>query len=238
MTSSDADTALYIIPARGGSKGIPRKNIKEFCGHPLIAYTIDAALAVAPAERVILSTDDDEILAVARQCGLPVAYRRPDCLGGDKVGSREVMLDVMRWADAQGLSYDKVVLLQPTSPLRTPDDIRGALALFRPGVDMVVSVSEAACNPYYDCFETDADGVLHVSKGSGRLTRRQDAPKAWQYNGAVYVISPDALRAKGLGEFDVRIPFEMPRERSVDLDTPLDWTIAEHIANALTSHNI
>lgn len=224
-----ADTALFIIPARGGSKGIPRKNIRLMGGRPLIAYAIDTALALAPPERVILSTDSDEIADTARRCGLPVPYMRPPELATDTAGSREVMLDAMTWADRQGISYDKVVLLQPTSPLRTVDDVAGCLDLYTPEADMVVSVKEAACNPYYDCFETQADGTLTVSKGDGLLTRRQDAPKAWQYNGAVYVINPDSIRRSPLGAFRRRIPYEMPRERSVDLDTPLDWEICETI---------
>lgn len=227
MTKSD--DLLIVIPARGGSKGIPRKNIREFCGRPLIAYSIDVARELAPDSRIILSTDDGEIRSVARACGLEVDYVRPAHLGGDTVGSREVILDAMDWADGRGIAYDKVVLLQPTSPLRLVEDVRGAIELFDDECDMVVSVKEADCNPYYDCFETDPDGLLHVSKGEGNITRRQDAPKAWQYNGAVYVIRPQSLRAMGLGQFPRRKPFVMPRSRSVDLDTPLDWLIAEKI---------
>lgn len=221
------NTTLYIIPARGGSKGIPRKNIKELCGRPLIHYSIEVARALADDSHVIVSTDDDEIREVAEQTGLKVDYRRPEALGGDTVGSREVILDAMDYADRKGILYNKVVLLQPTSPMRTVSDVEGCLALYNPEVDMVVSVTEAACNPYYDCFETAEDGTLHVSKGDGKYTRRQDTPKAWQYNGAVYVINPESIRRMGLGEFPVRIPFEMPRSRSVDLDTPLDWHITE-----------
>lgn len=223
---------LFIIPARGGSKGIPRKNIKELCGRPLIHYSIELARAFAPNSHIIVSTDDDEIRDVASRTGLPVPYMRPAELGGDRVGSREVILDAMDWADRQGIGYDCVVLLQPTSPMRVPADVSGALALYRPDVDMVVSVTEASCNPYYDCFETQPDGTLHVSKGDGAYTRRQDAPKAWQYNGAVYVINPASIRRMTLGEFPCRIPYEMPRSRSVDLDTPLDWTIVESLMSA------
>lgn len=223
---------LFIIPARGGSKGIPRKNIKELCGRPLIHYSIELARAFAPDSHIIVSTDDDEIRDVASRTGLPVPYMRPAELGGDRVGSREVILDAMDWADRQGIGYDCVVLLQPTSPMRIAEDVSGALALYTPDVDMVVSVTEAACNPYYDCFETQPDGTLHVSKGDGAYTRRQDAPKAWQYNGAVYVINPASIRRMTLGEFPRRIPYEMPRSRSVDLDTPLDWTIVESLMSA------
>lgn len=221
------NTTLYIIPARGGSKGILRKNIKDLCGRPLIHYSIDVARALGQDDHVIVSTDDDEIREVAEMTGLKVDYRRPDELGGDTVGSREVILDAMRYADGKGIEYDKVVLLQPTSPMRTVEDVEGCLRLYTPDVDMVVSVTESACNPYYDCFETRSDGTLAVSKGDGRYTRRQDAPRTWQYNGAVYVINPDSIRKMPLGEFPCRIPYEMPRMRSVDLDTPLDWHITE-----------
>lgn len=224
---------LFIIPARGGSKGIPRKNIRPLAGKPLIHYTIEAAIAAgADPGRIIVSTDDDEIAAVAAACGIDVPYRRPAALGGDTVGSREVILDVMDWADARGMKYDTVVLLQPTSPFRRAEDITACLDAYIPGeTDMAVTVTEAASNPYYNCFETDEAGLLHVSKGDGLLTRRQDAPPAWEYNGAVYVINPDSIRRMPLGAFPRRRPSVMPRERSVDLDTPLDWEIAEAIIN-------
>lgn len=226
---------LYIIPARGGSKGIPHKNVKLLGGRPLIAYSIDVALELCGGDtrRVILSTDDPAIAGVARDCGLPVDYVRPAALATDTSGSREVMLDAMNWADSRGIAYDCVVLLQPTSPLRVAEDVRRALSLFTPGVDMVVSVEPAACNPYYNCFETDPDGYLHISKGDGLLTRRQDAPPAWTYNGAVYVINPDSLRCMPMGAFARRVPCEMPAERSIDLDTPRDWIVAEALMSTL-----
>lgn len=225
---------LYIIPARGGSKGIPHKNIKPLAGRPLIAYSIDVARELCPEQdRIILSTDDPAIADTARSLGLKVDYMRPADLATDSSGSREVMLDAMDWADARGIAYDCVVLLQPTSPLRTADDVRAALELYTPQVDMVVSVEPAACNPYYNCFETDADGFLHISKGDGLLTRRQDAPPAWTYNGAVYVINPQSLRAMPMGSFGRRVPSPMPAERSIDLDTPRDWAVAEAIMSTL-----
>lgn len=222
-------TPLYIIPARGGSKGIPRKNIKPLCGRPLIAYSIDAALEAGASPRsIILSTDDAEIAETGRRLGLDVDYMRPAELATDTAGSREVILDAMDWADRQGIAYDCVVLLQPTSPMRTGADIKAALELYTPNTDMVVSVKEASANPYYNCFETDPEsGYLHISKGDGLLTRRQDAPPAWEYNGAVYVINPQSIRNMPLGAFKNRVPSVMPAERSVDLDTPTDWLVAE-----------
>lgn len=228
-------TPLYIIPARGGSKGIPHKNIKLFCGVPLIRLAIDCARDLgAAADHIIVSTDDPEIARVARESGLPVPYMRPEALGGDNVGSREVMLDVMDWADGKGIEYDCVVLLQPTSPLRTATDVSNALALYSPQIDMVVSVCEAASNPYYTCFEQQGpEGYLCISKGDGLYTRRQDCPKVWEYNGAVYVINPESLRRMPLGAFKRRLPSPMSREHSADLDTPTDWLVAEALGRQL-----
>jgi len=225
---------LIVIPARGGSKGIPHKNIKSFGGRPLIAWSIAPALELCrkqsiPTENIILSTDDDEIARIATTLGLPVPYRRPAHLATDTAGSREVMLHAMEYADTNSITYDCILLLQPTSPLRSLADIEGCLELYeRERPDMAVSVKEASANPYYNCFETDPDtGSLHVSKGNGLITRRQDAPRAWVFNGAVYVINPASIRKMPIGAFPRRIPYEMPAERSVDLDTPLDWAIAE-----------
>lgn len=218
---------LYIIPARGGSKSIPGKNIKDFCGKPLIVWSIEAALELAPQERVIVTTDSAEIAATARAAGIDRPHIRPAELATDTAGSREVMLDAMAEAGRRGLDYDCVVLLQPTSPLRTADDIRAALNAWSPEIDMAVTVKPAPCNPYYDCFETSSDGFLRISKGDGLLTRRQDAPAAWQLNGAVYVITPARLREMEIGRMMRRVPVVMPAERSLDLDTPLDWQIAE-----------
>lgn len=220
-------TPLFIIPARGGSKSIPGKNIKPLAGKPLICYSIEEALKIAPEQQIIVTTDATQIADVARAAGISRPYMRPAALGADNVGSREVILDAMEEADRRGVEYDCVVLLQPTSPMRTADDIRAAIASFGPEVDMAVTVTESAANPYYDCFEADDSGYLHVSKGDGLITRRQDAPKAWQYNGAVYVIRPESLRRYRLGELPHRVGVEMPRSRSIDLDTPTDWLIAE-----------
>ena len=222
-------TPLIIIPARGGSKGIPKKNIVELAGRPLIDYTIQAALKVAPIDHIILSTDSEEIVTVAERCGLPVAYRRPEELATDTAGSREVILDAMDWADNQGIGYDAVVLLQPTSPLRVAEDILGAISMFTSDIDMVVSVAEARCNPYYNCFETDETGYLKISKGDGQYTRRQDVPPVYEYNGAVYVINPQSIRKMTLGSFPRRVPYVMPAERSVDIDAPVDLLVAEHL---------
>lgn len=223
---------LYLIPARGGSKGIPGKNIKPFCGKPLICHSIDHARALAPDGLICVSTDSEEIRAVAEDYGLAVPFLRPAELATDKSGSREVMLHALDFYKARGVEIDRLVLLQPTSPLRHPEDIKKCLELYDADIDMVVSVKEAATNPYYNAFEPDEQGFLHISKGPGTYTRRQDAPKVWEYNGAVYVINPASLREHPMGLFERRRMYAMPAERSVDLDTPLDWLMAEQVAAA------
>lgn len=225
---------LYVIPARGGSKGIPHKNIKLLGGRPLIHYTIDVARQLAPDSHIILSTDSEEIADVARRTGLRVDYMRPAALATDTAGSREVVIDAMDWAEHQGVRFDRVVLLQPTSPLRTPGDVKACLTLYRPEIDMVVSVIPAKSNPYYNCFETDPEtGLLHISKGAGLYVRRQDAPEAWEYSGSVYVINPQSIRTHALGAMPRRVPCPTPSERAIDLDTPLDWEVAEAVMRHL-----
>ncbi|MCM1450707.1 MAG: acylneuraminate cytidylyltransferase family protein, partial [Clostridium sp.] len=154
---------------------------------------------------------------------------RPAHLATDTASSRDAMLDVLDWADANGLEYDCAVLLQPTSPLRTAEDILGCLSLYSDDVDMAVSVKECSANPYYNCFEPDENGFLKVSKGDGLITRRQDAPPAYEMNGAVYVINPKSLREKPMGAFAKRAPYLMPAERSIDIDHPIDLLIAEKL---------
>ena len=220
---------LYLIPARGGSKGIPHKNVRPLCGLPLIGYSINVARELADDADICLSTDDPEIADAARRMGLDVPFLRPAALATDHSGSYEVMLHALEFYRSRGTDYETLVLLQPTSPMRTADDVHRALDLYTPDIDMVVTVKEAESNPYYNCFETDADGFLQISKGDGSYTRRQDAPKAWEYNGAVYVINVASLRQMPLGQFRRRRMCPMDAARSIDLDTPLDWLVAEHL---------
>lgn len=218
---------LVIIPARGGSKGIPRKNIKLLGGRPLIYYAIDGARSVADDEDICVTTDDAEIISVVEDYGLKVPFVRPDYLASDHMGTYEVLLHALDYYKSIGRVYDRIVLLQPTSPFRRPEDIRGAIDCYSPDIDMVVTVKETASNPYYNSFEEDADGYLCISKGDGKYVRRQDAPKAWEYNGAVYVINARELERHNMSEFKRVKKYEMDDLHSLDLDTPFDWKIAE-----------
>ena len=220
---------LYVIPARGGSKGIPGKNIKPLAGKPLIEYSINVARALVNDEDICVTTEDNAIIETVERTGLKVPFVRPAELSTDQSGTYEVLLHALDFYESKGVHYDTMVLLQPTSPFRTVDDVKACLELYSDDIDMVVSVKQAATNPYYNAFEIDDNGFLHISKGEGNYIRRQDAPKVWEYNGAVYVINVESLRKMPLGKFTRRRMYEMSAERSIDLDTPTDWLIAETI---------
>ena len=218
---------LIIIPARGGSKGIPGKNIKPLGGKPLICRTIEVARAIAPDSRICVSTDDEAIAATVRSCGLEVPFMRPASLATDTSTTYDVLLHAMDFYQARGLDFDTVILLQPTSPFRTADHVREAMALYSPDIDMVVSVAPVKANPYYTCFEEDDRGLLYPCKGDGSYTRRQDCPAVYEYNGAVYVINAETLRRMPLSKMQRRRKYLMDEAHSLDLDTPLDWQLAE-----------
>ena len=218
---------LFVIPARGGSKGIPHKNIKLLGGRPLIHYAIDCARALADDDDICVTTDDPEIIKIVEDYDLKVPFVRPDYLASDNMGTYEVLLHALAYYEKLGRKYDAIVLLQPTSPFRTKEDVQGALAKYNDNIDMVVSVKEAVTNPYYNSFEEDKNGYLFISKGDGQYCRRQDAPKVWEYNGAVYVINPKSLKEMNMSEFKKVVKYEMDSLHSVDLDTLFDWKIAE-----------
>ena len=222
---------LVIIPARGGSRGIPGKNIKPLNGKPLICYAIDAARNVVADEDICITTDDDSIIKVVEEYGIKVPFKRPGYLATDKSGSYEVLLHALDFYEAKGNSYDAIVLLQPTSPFRNGKHVVEAMSLYSQDVDMVVSVKPSDANPYYDCYEDDENGFLAISKGDESYTRRQDCPPVYEYNGAIYVINPISLKKANLSEFTKKVKYVMDSVHSVDLDTLLDWIIAETIIN-------
>lgn len=218
---------LVVIPARGGSKGIPHKNIKSLAGKPLICYSIDIARQFTSDENICVTTDDPEIIAVVEKYGLKVPFVRPAELATDTCGSNEVIQHAYKFYVDRGGKYDAVVLLQPTSPFRKVEFVKEAVALYDDSIDMVTSVRPAACNPYYDGFEENGEGLLQISKGDGTIARRQEAPAVWQQNGSIYVINPKSLMDKGMGAFARIKKYAMPEIYSVDLDTMLDWKMAE-----------
>jgi N-acylneuraminate cytidylyltransferase len=220
---------LCIIPARGGSKGLPGKNIKPLNGKPLIAYTIDIARQIFNDEDICVTTDDNKIIDVVENCGLQVPFVRPLHLATDQATSQDVLRHALDFYEQKEQFYDAILLLQPTSPFRLKRHLEEAIQLYTDNCDMVVSVKEASANPYYNLFEEDEFNYLHVSKGSGKFTRRQDAPIVWEYNGSIYVINAHSLKEYEISDFSCKIKYPMEDIYSIDIDTPLDWIIAEEI---------
>lgn len=218
---------IATICARGGSKGLPRKNVLPFAGKPLIAHTIEQALACKGIDGVFVSTDDDEIGDVARAFGARVPYRRPPELAADHSAKIPAIEHLVAHLEGQGERIDCVVDLQPTSPLRIAQDLDDAIALAGKA-DLVVSVTEPSHNPYYSLVEAQPDGTLKPSKPTDAV-RRQDVPAVWGLNGSIYVWNRSALaRAVRDGFWTVRIlPSPMPRERSVDIDDAFDFEFAQ-----------
>ncbi|GAB2530940.1 acylneuraminate cytidylyltransferase family protein [Rufibacter soli] len=219
---------LVVIPARGGSKGIPGKNIKPLAGKPLICYAIDAARTLVPDAQICVSTDDAEIIKTVEGYGLRVPFKRPDNLATDTAGSYEVLIHALEFYEKADTPINTIVLLQPTSPFRRPEHVKEAVAAFTSEVEMVVSVKESPANPYYSLFEENKEGFLIRSK-SGKFTRRQDCPKVFEYNGAVYVINTQALKSRKLHEFQKVKKYVMDELSSIDVDTPLDWKYCEFL---------
>ncbi len=223
---------LIIIPARGGSKSIPYKNIKLLNGKPLICYSLDIARQYTSDSNICVTTDDKKIMEVVKQHGYTIPFVRPAELATDTASSNDVLLHALNHYESIGQKVDVIILLQPTSPFRKVNFIEEAVSLYNPGLDMVVSVKEASANPYYNCFEENQEGFLTISKSTGHpITRRQDAPKVWEYNGSIYVINPNSLKQKGMQHFTSVRKYPMSDLYSVDIDTPFDWKVAELLLN-------
>ena len=156
---------------------------------------------------------------------------RPEELATDTAGTYEVLLHALSFYEKQGRHYDVVLLLQNTSPFRKAEHIKEALALYNDNVDMVVSVKECAANPYYCVFEEDGEGYLHICKGDGNITRRQDAPRVYEYNGAIYIMNAETLKTTHMHRMQKRVKYVMDDLSSFDLDTMWDWQMAEAIVN-------
>lgn len=217
---------LVVIPARGGSKGVPRKNIKLLNGKPLIQYTIEAARRVFADNQICVSTDDQEIKTVVEGLGLPVPFLRPEHLASDTAGTNEVLLHSVEFYENQGYYPDTLILLQATSPFRTAQHLQEALALYDTSCEMVVSVKETKSNPYNVLREENDQGWLVKSK-EGNFIRRQDCPKVYELNGAIYIINIDSLKLKPIHELSKVRKYEMDEMTSHDIDNPTDWVVAE-----------
>jgi CMP-N,N'-diacetyllegionaminic acid synthase len=232
---------LGIIPARGGSKGVPRKNVRLLEGKPLLAYTAESALSSTLLTRTIVSTDDPEISEVAHSLGLETPFLRPAELAQDETPTFPVVLHAVIAMESMGDKYDAVCLLQPTNPLRTSQDIDACIRLLESsGADSVISMLQVpdSYNPKWVYWRT-ADGRMELSTGDAEpISRRQDLPKAFHREGSVYVTRRDVLFEHGnLYGNDVR-GYQMNPERSVNIDTEDDWQRVEHVMSVTNAVGI
>ncbi len=226
---------LAIITARGGSKGIPRKNLALLAGKPLLSYTAEAALAAQSLARVVLSTDDDEIAALGRQLGLDVPFMRPQELARDQTPTLPVLQDVVQKLEAAGDRYDAICLLQPTSPLRTAADIDCCVAkMTELQVDSVITVLPVPpkYNPHWVYF-ADSAGQLRLSTGEeAPIPRRQELPPAYHRDGSIYIARRDTIMLRST-LFGQKIHGHViDSQWSVNIDEPADLLRAESLLRA------
>lgn len=226
---------LCTICARGGSKGVPGKNLRILLGQPLIAHSIAQARESGLFELLAVSSDSDEILAIAEAHGVDILIKRPDELATDTAAKLPVIQHCVAEVERQtGQRFDTLVDLDATSPLRLPDDIVGAVRLLEEnGAGNVITGMPARRSPYFNLVELDAHGIARLSKApDGAVVRRQDAPPCFDMNASVYVWRHDVLfNAPTLFNPDTRL-YVMPEERSIDIDSELDFRFVEYLLQA------
>jgi CMP-N,N'-diacetyllegionaminic acid synthase len=222
----DGKRVLGLIPARGGSKGLPRKNVLPLAGKPLIAWTIEAARASRYLDRTVLSSDDDEIIRVAEEHGCEVPFHRPAHLAADDTPGIEPVLHALEQLEG----FDYVVLLQPTSPLRTPTDIDAAIETCVSGqAPSCVSVVKADKPPHWMYRLDEGERLVPVLPEHERVANRQDATSVFVLNGAVYVAKVTVLQKTKRLVTAETVGYVMAPEHSVDIDSRIDLMMAEAV---------
>ena len=222
---------LGIITARGGSKGIPRKNIKKLNGIPLIGYTINAALKSKFLTKFIVSTEDSEIASISEKYGATVPFIRPMNLAGDNSKGIDVLIHALKWfKDNQNEEFDYLMVLQPTSPLRSCKDIDECIKkIINSNADSVMSVYEMVDFSLEKLKKIEEDMILPLIKDEGHLSeQRQNLNKVYKRNGSIYLTKTNIIMKEDLfGE--ISRPYIMPPELSIDINTPIDFKFTEFI---------
>jgi len=225
---------LFLIPARAGSKGLPKKNIKQLGERPLIGYSIEFALQNAVNDDIIcISTNDIDVIEIAKNnYDIEVPFIRSEELSNDTASSFDVIIDAINFYKQSGHFFEKIMLLQPTSPFRTQDDFRKINDIYRmTGADMVVSVKKSKESPYYTLFQEDNMGCLKKIYTNNNYFTRQECPPVYVYNGSIYLVNTEKFIELKNFNFEKIVKFEMPDSRSIDIDTHLDWIAAEYYQN-------
>lgn len=221
---------LGIILARGGSKGIPQKNIKKLAGKPLISYTIEEALKSNYIDRLILSTDDKKIVKVAKDYEVEIPFMRPEELATDEANGNDAIKHILNFLNKnQNYKPNYLINLQPTSPLRSSKDIDKAIRVFfekENKFNSLISVCEAFENPYW-MHTIEEDCLTPLMESFDNFTRRQELPKVYQPNGAIYLSTYKNFLKFNTFYTDTVYPYVMDKEKSIDIDDDLDWKLAE-----------
>jgi len=219
---------LYIIPARGGSKGLPGKNIRLLGNKPLIAYAIEAAVNSVFKGTVIVSTDDEEIATVGKKYGAAVPFMRPDELATDAASTMDLVFHAINFYKQQHVFFDLVVVLQPTSPLRTSSDIDQAISLMKEKkMYAVVSVCESEHHPLWTNILPPDGSMKNFIREEVKGKNRQQLPLNFRLNGALYISKSEALETYKGFIHEKTIAYIMPTDRSVDIDHEIDFKLAE-----------
>lgn len=217
---------LVVIPARSGSKGLPDKNIKVLNGKPLIHYSIEVAQQIFNNEDICVSTDSDKYIKIAEKTGLRIPFVRPETLSTDNATTQDVLLHCLDFYEQKGVFYDYILLLQPTSPFREKKHLEDILMENNEDCDMIVSVKQTDSNPYYVLLEENEEGYLKKLM-KGEFTRRQDCPKVYEYNGSMYLIRVSSMKEKLISSFTKIKKYEMHSKYSLDIDSEIDFKLAE-----------
>lgn len=223
-------TILALIPARAGSKRLPYKNTRPLLGKPLISWTIEQAKNSKYIDATVVSTDDQKLSEISRQWGADVPFLRPKGLATDRAKVIDVIIHAIDWFERNGKSYDLIILLQPTSPLRLPEDIDKTIKyLFLREAKAVVSVSEVDCHPYWMNTLPNNGSMMNFLRHDVMNRNKQELPVFYRLNGALYLAYSDYLKKQRSFFGNDTFAYIMPRERSVDIDDEIDFCLAETI---------
>jgi CMP-N-acetylneuraminic acid synthetase len=228
-------TTLCVISARGGSRGLPGKNIRPLLDKPLIVWSIEQALATPGVDRVVVSTDSEDIAKVARAAGAETPFMRPDHLSTSEAGKFDVFKHALLSCEVHyGEEYEIYLDLDCTNPLRDVSDISACISKFRGlmgiGVDGVFTVCNARKNPYFNLLEADDSGALKICKKlSSTIVRRQDAPSVYEHVASIYVLSPEYIRTASYLLDGHTVGYDIGSEKSLDVDSDFDFLLIEYL---------
>lgn len=233
LKGEDDMQVLWVIPARAGSKGIPDKNIKPLAGLPLLAYRIKSALQVAKAEDIIVSTDSEAYMEVARSYQASVPYRRDIQLAGDLAKSEDVVMEAIQWAEKAGKSYQAIGLLQPTSPFVSAAQLKRAVELLaEEEADSIIAVKESRPNTIYIQQKDKYLEIISRRIAASGTLRRQDVQREITPSGGLYIAKWQSFKENKTFYTPKALAYVLPEVNSVDIDEDLDWKWAEFLIEA------